>query len=75
MRVIVWIALAILVYLALRKKVVNTQQQSRFTPPPTQTEAGETMVACATCQVFIPCSEAVNKNGQSYCCADHANSC
>ncbi len=73
MKVLVWIALAVLVYLALRKKITSAQQSSQQAPPPAQTSAGETMLACATCQVFIPASEAVMRGDNAYCCAEHAN--
>lgn len=73
MRVLVWIALAVLVYLALRKKINSAQQSTKQAPPPAKTSAGETMLACATCQVFIPASEAVMRGDIAYCCAEHAS--
>lgn len=77
MRVLVWFLLAFIVYLALRKKFISnlksTHSNGSFASPPAANEAGEAMLACAHCQVFIPASEAVFRNEIAYCSVEHAD--
>ncbi|MES2106762.1 MAG: PP0621 family protein [Pseudomonadota bacterium] len=78
MRILIWLALFVLVILALRKKI-----QTASTPPRERQDAtpsgggkaadAETMVCCASCRVYVPASEAVYKGQQAYCCEEHAN--
>ncbi|WMW79883.1 PP0621 family protein [Undibacterium cyanobacteriorum] len=72
MRLLMWLALAVLVYLALRKQ---TQRQAKETKSQSTAapSGGEQMLPCAVCQVFIPESEAIIRHGQAYCCNDHAD--
>lgn len=75
MRLLLWLALAVLVIFALRKK---SQTPSSSVPPsnarPTEnSETGETMLCCERCQVYIPASEAVLRGEKVYCCAAHAD--
>lgn len=84
MRILIWLGLALLVILALRKKV-----RTGLTPPnganpaaPGSTThnhvnranlgAGESMVCCAYCAIYVPLSESVHHAGKSYCCSAHA---
>lgn len=76
MRLLMWILLACLVYLALRKQVKNSQSNSQSnmqSRPPSGETQGEAMLPCAVCQVFIPESEAIMRHGQAFCCNDHAD--
>lgn len=72
MRILVWLALAVLVYLALRKQALRSRQ-SREQGPDVKQGSGEAMLPCAVCSVFIPESEAIVRHGQAFCCDDHAN--
>lgn len=71
MRLFMWLALAVLVYLALRKQTQRQTKESKSQSTAAST-GSEQMLACAVCQVFIPESEAVIRHGQAYCCNDHA---
>ncbi|GGC82113.1 PP0621 family protein [Undibacterium terreum] len=80
MRILIWLALFVLVILALKKKIqtVSSPEREQKPAPPAAgngTRAGEaeTMVCCAACQVYIPASEAVYKGRQTYCCEEHAS--
>ena len=73
MRLLVWILLALIVFLALRKKWTSNQSKATFTQQPAKSEEGEAMLACAYCQVFFPASEAVFRNEKAYCSAEHAD--
>lgn len=82
MRVLFWLALIVLIYAALRKKAAQKMRaaqaeyeaQAARTPQAAPTAAAENMVQCATCQVYFPESEAVVKNGKTYCSQEHAGS-
>ena len=75
MRVMIWLVLALIVYLALRSKARRMQEDMRNTvraefEAQAATEAQnqpqrapvvvENMVACAHCQIYLPASEAVH---------------
>ena len=75
MRLLMWLALAVLVIFAIRKKIqtpsspvnpVNARQSE-------SSETGEAMVCCEHCQVYIPASEAIMRGEKVYCCAAHAD--
>ena len=80
MKVLIWLGLALLVLLALRKKV-----RTGMMPPSggagrnapaghvnQPVESGESMVCCAHCAIYVPVSESVSRDGKSYCCKAHA---
>jgi uncharacterized protein len=81
MRLLVWLALGLLVYFALRSTLSSSghatsarQQQ----PQPGQageqggSQAGaETMVSCDHCGVYIPASEAISQAGHTFCSDEH----
>ena len=75
MRLLFWLALVVLVIFALRKKSQSLSQPD--TPLSAQSHdqngASETMVCCERCQVYIPSSEAVQRENKVYCCAAHAD--
>ena len=86
MKFLMWLVLAVLVVLALRKKsstISSAQQQapldggstgSRPNPNPNQAnQHAETMVCCEHCQVYVPSSEAVYRQQQVFCSVAHAD--
>ena len=70
MRLLVWLGLALVVYLALKSKARSMQEKMRkaaefeaqAASQPAQRSAGavENMVACAHCQLYLPASEAIH---------------
>jgi len=74
-RILFWIALIILVALAIRAKLraaVGRQAAAarRGTAPARQN--AEAMACCAQCGVYFPASEVVRAGGRDYCCPAHA---
>ncbi|HEX8605070.1 MAG TPA: PP0621 family protein [Pseudoduganella sp.] len=78
-RFLFWVALALLVYFAIRSKV--KQSQRRQPPPPQppprssavkQVAPPEAMLCCAQCGVYYPASENVPAGGRDYCSPAHA---
>lgn len=78
MRMLFWIALALLVYFVVRSKwraLRHRQQQEQQEQARRQTEAlesGEPMASCAHCHMYFPASEAVHAEGLEYCSSAHA---
>jgi uncharacterized protein len=72
-RLLFWIALAILVVMAIRTKLraaaPKTPMQGRRQDP--REVESERMVHCAHCGVYFPASEAVSADGRDYCCPAH----
>ncbi|MBR7793185.1 hypothetical protein KDM87_11295 [Undibacterium sp. FT147W] len=86
MKLLMWLVLAVLVILAIRKKARPMTQDSMrsrnaetasdassFDMPATATTPAETMVCCAHCQIYLPASEAVIRGQQTYCSSAHAD--
>ena len=75
MRLLMWLGLIVLVIFALRKKGQNLSRPSapQNVRQADQNGASETMVCCERCQVYIPSSEAVQRENKIYCCAAHAD--
>ncbi|GAB3399276.1 PP0621 family protein [Massilia agilis] len=75
-RLLFWLALAILVVMAIRTKLRQAAPppQAPRSPEPARPVAGqsEPMVNCAHCGVYFPASEAVRAGGREYCCPAHA---
>ncbi len=76
-RLIFWIALALLVVLAIRSKLRGAglgggtpagRAQGSDARPAGQIES---MACCAHCHVYFPVSEAVQADGQVYCSPAH----
>lgn len=87
-RLLFWIALIILVVMAVRNKLRGVLE-----PRPPGAQAGgpqpgaqagakararvrdesERMSCCAQCGLYFPSSEAVGAGGREYCCAAHAH--
>ena len=72
-RVLFWIALAILVIMAVRAKLRQMAPKppasARATPQPTGQI--ESMACCAHCGMHFPASEAVRADGLDYCSPAH----
>ena len=74
LRLVFWIALAILVVMALRSKL-----RAMSAPPPgaaprtpqANSDQGEAMVSCAHCHLYFPASESVRADGLDYCSPAH----
>ncbi|MES2049761.1 MAG: PP0621 family protein [Pseudomonadota bacterium] len=75
MRLLMWLALAVLVIFALRKKsqTLSSPDNPSNVRPPANNDTGETMLCCERCQVYFPASEAVLRGEKVYCCAAHAD--
>jgi uncharacterized protein len=77
-RLLFWIALVILVVMAVRSKlraVIAPRAQDPAPPPapPRRVpDQSERMSCCARCGIYFPASEAVAAGGRDYCCAAHA---
>jgi uncharacterized protein len=72
-RLLFWIALAILVVMAIRSKL-----RAMSAPPAgdvlrrqQELEQGEQMACCAHCHVYFPASESVRADGLDYCSPAH----
>jgi uncharacterized protein len=80
MRLLIWLLLALLVVLALRKSLGRGLQgragesaSGAGQPAPGGGERpAEAMVCCAHCQLHVPASEAVYRDEHAYCCEAHA---
>jgi uncharacterized protein len=73
MRLIFWLALAVLVVFAVRAKLRAAASQA---PPPARRGrhdeiAAESMTSCAHCGLHFPASEAVRADGRDYCSPAH----
>lgn len=84
MRLLMWLGLAVLVYLAVRKSFRSNQAPSKTEqvdenawgdntfPQSPASKRVEAMLNCAHCQVYFPASEAVSRGTHQYCCIEHA---
>ncbi|GAB3375103.1 PP0621 family protein [Massilia agri] len=77
-RILFWIALIVLVVLAVRAKLkALSRQQSPFDQPRQQQRPQEpvreieSMTQCAHCGLHFPASEAVHADGHDYCSPGH----
>ena len=73
-RLLFWLALSVLVVMAIRSKLrgkggANTRAPKAKRPP--APPAIESMSNCAHCGVYFPASEAVRADGLEYCCPAH----
>jgi uncharacterized protein len=86
-RLLFWIALVILVVMAVRSKLraaIARAQGSSAGPAPASASGGgakawsrvedeaEPMACCAHCGIYFPSSEAVRADGRDYCGTAHA---
>ena len=82
-RILFWVALAVLVLMAVRSKLRRAQQnlQQNMQPPrqpagPARAESlpdAEVMLCCAQCGVYYPASETVQAKGRDFCSQAHAS--
>jgi uncharacterized protein len=72
-RLLFWIALIVLVVMALRSKLRGAapRQSGPLQRDLPDRPPAETMACCAHCGVYFPASEAVRADGQDYCCPAH----
>lgn len=72
-RLLFWIALALLVYFAVRSKLRGmTPKDPPGTPAPGRAEGeAEAMARCAHCGLHFPASESVRADGLDYCSPAH----
>jgi uncharacterized protein len=82
-RLLFWIALIILVVMAVRSKFRAALAARAYEAPPgpgtsaagaapRQVEESERMSSCAHCGLYFPASEAVTVDGHDYCSPAHA---
>jgi uncharacterized protein len=69
-RLLFWLALAILVVMAIRSKLRASGPKPPRAEPPREPRV-ETMARCAHCGVHFPASEAVRADGLDYCSPAH----
>ncbi len=81
MKLLVWVLLGVLVYLAVRKNMkasdskkpgANWADDGQNVRGSVATKPSEAMLSCAQCQVFIPASEAIHRGSHAFCCDEHA---
>jgi uncharacterized protein len=83
-RILFWLALALLVYFAIRSKLKQSQRrqqheqrqqwelQQRQRASARQVAPPEAMLQCAECHTYFPASEALTAaDGATYCCDQH----
>ena len=72
-RLLFWLALAVLVVMAIRSKLraSGIKPPPASSRPPPQAPAVESMACCAHCGVYFPASEAVRADGLDYCSPAH----
>ena len=81
MRILFWIALLVLVVMAVRSKLralapkpdaaARGQEGGGGDGGGEAGREGEAMACCAHCHVYFPASEAVRADGEAYCSAAH----
>ena len=49
------------------KKIINPKESNKVS-----SDSGQKMVACAVCDTHIPESEAIIKNGKTFCSKEHS---
>jgi uncharacterized protein len=72
-RLLFWLALAVLVVMAVRSKlreIAPKAPPARPRPPRGEAQP-EKMTSCAHCGLYFPASEAVSADGRDYCCPAH----
>ena len=74
MRILFWIALVVLVVMAVRAKFKASGVRYQAPPRPQTKEPVariETMTQCAHCGLHFPATEAVHADGLDYCSPGH----
>ena len=76
-RLVFWIALAVLIFFAVRAKLrAAVRNQQMHVPPQGRPAAAppaaiENMTSCAQCGLHFPVSEALHADGRDYCSPAH----
>ncbi|MFL6676464.1 MAG: PP0621 family protein [Massilia sp.] len=74
-RLLFWIALAVLVVMAVRSKLREAANKSQSAAPGGRAASkqveSEKMARCAHCGVYFPASESVSADGRDYCSPAH----
>ncbi|HZX27043.1 MAG TPA: PP0621 family protein [Telluria sp.] len=70
-RLLFWIGLAVLVYMALRSRFRSVSGPAQQGGKPAAPPPAEAMACCAHCHIYFPASEAVRADGLDYCCPAH----
>jgi uncharacterized protein len=76
-RLLFWIALAVLIFFAVRSKLrAAVRNQQTQVPPQGRSTAAppaaiENMTSCAQCGLHFPVSEALHVDGRDYCSPAH----
>jgi uncharacterized protein len=76
-RLVFWIALAVLIFFAVRAKLRAAVRNQQMHVPPQERPAAappaaiENMTSCAQCGLHFPVSEAVRADGRDYCSPAH----
>ena len=76
-RLVFWIALAVLIFFAVRSKLrAGVRNQQMHAPPQQRPSAAppaaiEDMTSCAHCGLHFPVSETVRADGRDYCSPAH----
>jgi len=71
-RILFWIALIVLVVMAVRAKLKGMRQPPPpFDRPQEPVREIESMTQCAHCGLHFPASEAVHADGHDYCSPGH----
>lgn len=71
MRILFWIALAVIVYFAIRSKLRSLAPKDGAGPANPALQDPEAMACCAHCHVYFPASESVKADGLDYCSPQH----
>ncbi len=83
MRLLGWLVLGVLVFLALRSRTRTMKDnlrasmqaefdaQSAAKPAAPSSAPVENMVSCAYCQLYLPVSEALTYAEHEFCCEEH----
>jgi uncharacterized protein len=72
MRLLFWIALIVLIVMAVRSKLRGmTPKAPGPAPSRGAGREGEPMACCAHCGIYFPASEAVRADGLDYCSPAH----
>lgn len=69
-RLILFLLVAWLVYIALRRSLARFEDK-RGTENKERPE--QQMVQCRTCGTHVPAAEAIERDGESFCCLEHAD--
>lgn len=75
-RLLFWLALAVLVLMALRSKFKAGRAPGPRPGAPARAPAvgqAEPMLCCARCGIYYPAGETVRADGHDYCSAAHAS--